>query len=190
MIKWSTVFLITDVLRESNTTNWCFALLLLKVSIVPPLYNVAVSCWITASVSKKHCKQLSKCQSKSGSSVTASFCSPTRLCYAMISFQRWGSLVRRVWGDRNVSRVRGCCLSLAIVWTQFLSCWIDHRQGVAEGGHILGEKGEGILALMDTGERLERTAYFLLVRTGRRVVSGERRRMRKSCCSGWDFVPL
>lgn len=29
-------------------------------------------------------------------------------------------------------------LSLAIVWTQFLSCCIDHRQGVAEGGHIWG----------------------------------------------------
>lgn len=52
-------------------------------------------------------------------------------------------------------------LSLAIVWTQFLSCCIDHRQGVAEGGHIWG--GGGILVLMDTGERLEHTAYFFCV---------------------------
>lgn len=37
--------------------------------------------------------------------------------------------------------VRGC-LSLAIVWTQFLSRCIDHRQGVAEGGQA-GNKGGG-----------------------------------------------
>lgn len=42
--------------------------------------------------------------------------------------------------ERGRNRVRGC-LSLAIVWTQFLSHCIDHRQGVAEGapaGNIRG----------------------------------------------------
>lgn len=51
---------------------------------------------------------------------------------------------------------------------------------IVEGGDIV---------LMDTGERLVRTAYFLCMWTGRRVVPGERYRKRKSW-SGWDFAPV
>lgn len=54
-----------------------------------------------------------------------------------------------------------------------------------------GCEGEGIPALTDTGGKGYAALHTLdLVRTGGRVVSRERRRMRTSCCSGWDFVPL
>lgn len=47
------------------------------------------------------------------------------------------------WVIRPSSAVRAC--PEAIVWTQFTSCCIGHRQGVVQGGHACGLEmgGEG-----------------------------------------------
>lgn len=93
---------------------------------------------------------------------------------------------------RNVRGVRGC-LSLAIVWTQFLSRCIDHRQGVAEGGHA-GNMREGVVenirVVMDTRGRLERIAYFLCMWTANRKAGGPWRELQKEKELGWvGFCP-
>lgn len=89
--------------------------------------------------------------------------------------------------------VRGC-LSLAIVWTQFLSRCIDHRQGVAEGGQAGNMRGGGFRVVIDTGGRSEHIAYFLCMWTADRKAGGpwralQRKRKRKSW-SGWGFAPV
>ncbi len=71
-------------------------------------------------------------------------------------------------------------LSLAIVWTQFLSRCIDHRQGVAEGGQAGNmRRGGAVRVVMDTGGRLERIAYFLCMWTGNRKAGGPWRALQR-----------
>lgn len=59
-------------------------------------------------------------------------------------------------------------LSLAIVWTQFLSCCIDHRQGVVEGGLILGVGGGGVGVLDGYGGKVS-THCILSLRVHRKA---------------------